>query len=163
MYTRICGQQQLGKCLCVAGSQPTRKNFRCKIYSCKIFSYVFLVRKYFHNKIKANYGISRKLASLLHELCLPCTICRWKWWFSLWSSLASWTLSLPCLLCNLVWSVGTCCSVERDKKTKKLVQMLQMRWLYNHPQKLSFTDMIIYSSTPGIHEANSVSAIPYYL
>ena len=24
-------QQQLGKCLCVAGSQPTRKNFRCKI------------------------------------------------------------------------------------------------------------------------------------
>ena len=57
MYTRICGQQQLGKCLCVAGSQPTRKNFRCKIYSRKIFPYVFLVRKYFHNEIKAKYGI----------------------------------------------------------------------------------------------------------
>ena len=56
MYTRICGQQQLGKCLCVAGSQPTRKNFRCKIYPHKIFLYVFLVRKYFHNEIKANYG-----------------------------------------------------------------------------------------------------------
>ena len=57
-YTRICGQQQLGKCLCVAGSQPTRKNFRCKISSRKIFSYVFLVQKYFHNEIKANYGIA---------------------------------------------------------------------------------------------------------
>ena len=51
MYTMICGQQQLGKYLCVEGSQPTRK-----IYSRKIFSYVFLVRKNFHNEIKANYG-----------------------------------------------------------------------------------------------------------
>ena len=55
-YTRIYGQQQLGKCWCVARSQPTRKNFRCKVYSCKIFSYVFCVRKYFCNEQKANYG-----------------------------------------------------------------------------------------------------------
>ena len=32
--------------------------FVVKLYSCKIFSYVFFVRKYFHNKIKANYGIT---------------------------------------------------------------------------------------------------------
>ena len=51
-YTRIYGQQQLGKCLCVGGSQPTR----IKLYSRKIFSYVFFVRKYFYNEIKANYG-----------------------------------------------------------------------------------------------------------
>ena len=29
-YTRIYGQQQLGKCWCTARSQPTRKNFRVK-------------------------------------------------------------------------------------------------------------------------------------
>ena len=57
MYTRICGQQQLEKCLCAAGSQPTRKNFCCKIYPRKIFSYVFLVRKYFHNEIKKSVCI----------------------------------------------------------------------------------------------------------
>ena len=55
-YTRIYGQQQLGKCWCVARSQPMRKNFRCKVYSCKIFSYDFCVRKYFCNEQKANYG-----------------------------------------------------------------------------------------------------------
>ena len=42
MYTRIYGQQQLGKCLC-AGSQLTRKIFFVKLYSCKIFLYVFFV------------------------------------------------------------------------------------------------------------------------
>ena len=57
-YTRIYGQQQLGKCWCVARSQPTRKNFRCKVYSCKIFSYVFCVRKYLCNEQKAKYGIT---------------------------------------------------------------------------------------------------------
>ena len=31
-YTRIYGQQQLGKCLHVAGSQPTQKKFICKNY-----------------------------------------------------------------------------------------------------------------------------------
>ena len=68
MYTRICGQQQqLGKWLCVAGSQPTWKNFCCKIYSRKIFSYVFLVRKYFHNEIKANYGMSQLLGIALRS------------------------------------------------------------------------------------------------
>ena len=30
--------------------------FVVKLYSRKIFSYVFFVRKYFHNEIKANYG-----------------------------------------------------------------------------------------------------------
>ena len=30
-YTRIYGQEQLGKCWCVARSQPTRKNFCHKI------------------------------------------------------------------------------------------------------------------------------------
>ena len=43
--------------MCVAVSQLIRKNFRCKIYSRKVFLYVFLVRKYFHNEIKVNYGI----------------------------------------------------------------------------------------------------------
>ena len=56
-YTRIYGKQQLGKCLRVAGSQPMRKNFVVKIYSRKIFSSVFFVRKYFYNEVKANYGI----------------------------------------------------------------------------------------------------------
>ena len=30
--------------------------FVVKLYSRKIFLYVFFVRKYFHNEIKANYG-----------------------------------------------------------------------------------------------------------
>ena len=42
-YTRIYGQQQLGKCLCVAGSQPMSE----KLYSRKKFSYVFCIRKNF--------------------------------------------------------------------------------------------------------------------
>ena len=31
-YTRIYRQQQLGKCLCVAGSQPTLEKFLCENY-----------------------------------------------------------------------------------------------------------------------------------
>ena len=50
-YRRIYGQQQLRKCLCVAGSQTKWKNFRCKIYSRKICSYVFFVQKYFCNEM----------------------------------------------------------------------------------------------------------------
>ena len=46
-YTRIHGQQQLGKCLCVTGSQPMGKNSR-KIL-CKIFS---LYKNFFTTKIK---------------------------------------------------------------------------------------------------------------
>ena len=42
-YTRIHGQQQLGKCLCVAGSQ-CGKILVVKLHSLKIFSYVFFVR-----------------------------------------------------------------------------------------------------------------------
>ena len=36
MYTRIYGQQQFGKCWCVARSQPTSENL--ELYLCKIFS-----------------------------------------------------------------------------------------------------------------------------
>ena len=39
-YTRIYGQQQLGKCWCVAGNQPTwltGKKFVVKLYLCKYF------------------------------------------------------------------------------------------------------------------------------
>ena len=46
MYTRIYGQQQLGKCWCAI----IGKIFVAKLYSYKIFSYVFCVRKYFYNK-----------------------------------------------------------------------------------------------------------------
>ena len=64
--TRIYGQQQLGKYWCVARSQPTRKNFVVKLYSCKIFSYIFCVRKYFCNEQKANYGMSHLPESSNH-------------------------------------------------------------------------------------------------
>ena len=30
--------------------------FTVKLYSCKIFSYVFCVREYFYNEKKVNYG-----------------------------------------------------------------------------------------------------------
>ena len=36
-YTRIYGQHQLGKCWCVARSQPTRKNFVVKFIRVKYF------------------------------------------------------------------------------------------------------------------------------
>ena len=55
-YTRIYGQQRLGKYLCVAGANQRGTIFAIKLYSHKIFSYVFFVQKYFYNKIKANYG-----------------------------------------------------------------------------------------------------------
>ena len=54
-YTRIHGQQQLGKCLCVAGNQR-EKIFVVKLYSRKIFSYVFFVQKCFYNENEANYS-----------------------------------------------------------------------------------------------------------
>ena len=47
-YTRIYGQQQLGEVLVC---------FAVKLYSRKIFSYVFCVRKYVYNTKKANYGM----------------------------------------------------------------------------------------------------------
>ena len=43
MYTRIHGQQQLGECLRVAGAKQSGKTFVVKVYSRKIFSYVFFV------------------------------------------------------------------------------------------------------------------------
>ena len=55
VYTTIYGQQQFGKCWCVAQSQPTlEKVFVVNYYSCKIFSYVFGVpyENIFTTKIK---------------------------------------------------------------------------------------------------------------
>ena len=49
-YTRIHGQQQLGEFWYVAGNQPMRLNFVVKLYSRKIFSYIFCVQKRFYNK-----------------------------------------------------------------------------------------------------------------
>ena len=43
VYTRIYGQQQLGKCLCVAGSQPTLNIFCCKIIFVLKKTYIFFV------------------------------------------------------------------------------------------------------------------------
>jgi len=45
----------------VCSTKPTnvRKIFVVKLYSRKIFSYVFCVRKYFYNENKANYGTGR--------------------------------------------------------------------------------------------------------
>ena len=64
-YTRIYGQQQFGKCGCVARSQPTLEKYSRKIFSC-----IFCVQKYFYNKNKANYG------SLFLERCGSFTHCR---------------------------------------------------------------------------------------
>ena len=78
-YTRIYGQQQLGKCLCVAGSQPTQKKICCKIIrSCKIFSYALFVQKYFNNKIKANYGETGdgEGMGMWLDTCLPVFVAR---------------------------------------------------------------------------------------
>ena len=56
MYTRIYGQQQLGKCFCVAGSQPMQKNSR-KIMFVETIFVRFLCKKIIFDKNKANYGI----------------------------------------------------------------------------------------------------------
>ena len=54
MYTRICGQQQLGKCLCVAGSQPTQKKFHCKNYiRVKYFHPFYICTKIFLQRNKS--------------------------------------------------------------------------------------------------------------
>ena len=50
------------------------KIFHVKFYFVvKVFSYVFLVRKYFHNEIKANYGIRNStvftIAGVLSSTC----------------------------------------------------------------------------------------------
>ena len=50
-YSRICGQQQLGKCLHVAGSQQTQKKFCCKNYiHVKYFHPFFLYENIFTTK-----------------------------------------------------------------------------------------------------------------
>ena len=61
-YTRIYGQQKLGKCLCVAESQPMQKICVLKLYSHKIFSYDFLYKNIF--TIKVNYSPSSRLISV---------------------------------------------------------------------------------------------------
>ena len=54
--TKIYGQQQLGKCLRVTGSQPTQKEFRRKNYIRVKYFRSFPL--YIYNEIKANYGTS---------------------------------------------------------------------------------------------------------
>ena len=49
-YTGIYGQQQLGKCLCVAGANQRRKNFR----TFSVYENIFTTKK-------ANYGISESI------------------------------------------------------------------------------------------------------
>ena len=54
----------------VCSTEPTniRKIFVVKLYSRKIFSYIFCVRKYFYNKNKANYGNPYGCGTLLPTL-----------------------------------------------------------------------------------------------
>ena len=49
-YTRIHRQQQLGKCLCVAGSQPMLQIFQCKIIF--VYENIFTTTT---KKTKTNY------------------------------------------------------------------------------------------------------------
>ena len=57
-YTRIHGQQQLGKCLCVAGSQPTWEKFRCKIKNFRTLSL-------YENILQRNKSELQHMASVL--------------------------------------------------------------------------------------------------
>ena len=52
-YTGIYGQQQLRKCLCVAGSQSTRESFHCKIIFAKNIFVHFLCTKIFLQQNKS--------------------------------------------------------------------------------------------------------------
>ena len=63
-YTKIYGQQQFGKWWCVARSQPTSETFFVvKLYSRKIFPYVFCVQKYFYNENKVWQELEKKTQS----------------------------------------------------------------------------------------------------
>ena len=52
-YTEIYGQQQLRKCLCVAGSKPTWERFHCKIIFAKNIFVHFLCTKIFLQQNKS--------------------------------------------------------------------------------------------------------------
>ena len=52
-YTGIYGQQQLRKCLCVAGSQPMQESFHCKIIFAKNIFVHFLCTKIFLKQNKS--------------------------------------------------------------------------------------------------------------
>ena len=47
----------------------------CKLYSRKIFSYVFCVRKYFYNENKVNYSIVINQAQILYFVCCFEVVC----------------------------------------------------------------------------------------
>ena len=62
-YTRIHRQQQLGKCLCVAGSQPMLQIFQCKIIF--VYENIFTTTT---KKTKTNY--ITQAVSEIQPLCL---------------------------------------------------------------------------------------------
>jgi len=55
----------------VCSMEPTnvRKIFVVKLYPRKVFSYVFCVRKYFHNENKANYGMHAYICTCTQYCC----------------------------------------------------------------------------------------------
>ena len=69
-YTRIYGQQQLGKCLCVVGNQPTRKKFVVKIIFAQNIFVRFLCTKIFlqRNKSELWYNSDIQVHSLNAEI-----------------------------------------------------------------------------------------------
>ena len=72
MYTRIWAAAIREVLVCNREPTNVGKYFVVKLYSCKISSYIFCVRKYFYNenKNKANYGTSyaSMLATPMHSL-----------------------------------------------------------------------------------------------
>ena len=55
------GSSNWGSACVYQGANQRGKIFVVKLYSRKIFSYIFFVRKYFYNEIKANYGIRSQI------------------------------------------------------------------------------------------------------
>ena len=56
----VRGYWDIWAAVLVCSTEPTniRKIFVIKLYSCKTFSHIFCVRKYFYNENRANYGNS---------------------------------------------------------------------------------------------------------
>ena len=70
MYRGYIGSSIWGSA-CVAGSQPTWKN--SQLYSCKVFSCVFFVPKFFfffYNENKAKYAVQSRWPDHLQHLGL---------------------------------------------------------------------------------------------
>ena len=55
--------------VCSMESTNVRKIFVVELYSRKMFSYVFCVRKIFYNKNKANYGIQKNVLKNVPKDC----------------------------------------------------------------------------------------------